>query len=49
MPFFLFLAMYAVHAGYLFVTDALPTISTIKEPPSVVCKDFYDQIKFMIS
>ena len=34
----LFLAIYALHAGYLFVIDTLPT-PTITEPPSVECQD----------
>ena len=34
----LFLAIYALHAGYLFVTDTLST-PTIAEPPSVECQD----------
>ena len=34
----LFLAIYALHAGYLFVTDTLST-PTITEPPSVECQD----------
>ena len=33
----LFLAIYALRAGYLFVTDTLST-STITEPPSVKCQ-----------
>ena len=34
----LFLAIYALHAWYLFVTDTLST-PTITEPPSVECQD----------
>ena len=34
----LFLAIYALHAGYLFVTDTLST-PTITESPSVECQD----------
>ena len=34
----LFLAIYALHAGYLFVTDTLST-PTITEPPSMECQD----------
>ena len=32
----LFLVIYPLHAGYLFVTD---TLNTISEPPSVECQD----------
>ena len=34
----LFLAIYALHAGYLFVTDTLSTPTTT-EPPSMECQD----------
>ena len=34
----LFFAIYALHAGYLFVTDTLSTL-TITDPPSVECQD----------
>ena len=34
----LFLAIYALHAGYLFVTDTLST-PTITEPPLMECQD----------